>query len=204
VKIKNRKLKITDFTLIELLIVIGVSVMLIAILVTFNRNSDKNIILINERAKLVQAITTAKSLSIQTFVKDSFAGGNFRTCGYGVHFEGSGYFVFRDTPLPDPINSPCVDSNNQYTGDKKFIGQQFEMIINQDNPEQFMFPLDKKVEFVSLPGGQPIFDVVFIPPEPRVYFYPNISGEAEIVLGLIDNPSRSSVKINSFGRITTQ
>jgi prepilin-type N-terminal cleavage/methylation domain-containing protein len=200
VSVKCRK----GFTLIELLVVIAVSVFLVTTLITFNRSSGKNIIIFNEQARIIDTLTTAKAFSIQTFIEKGPLAGDFKSCAYGVHFEGDRYFVFRDTPLPDPISSPCIDGNNQYAGDKKFSGDPFEMIIYVEDPERFMFRLDDKVEFGNLPGGDQGFDVVFVPPDPKAYFFPESLDEAIIEIKLKDGSHRLGVKITDSGRITTE
>jgi len=193
------------FTLVELVVVLAVSVMLTAILVTFNRGADRHIILINEQARLVQALTSAKVLSLQTFVRAE-ALGNVKTCGYGVHFEDRSYLVFIDSPLPDPLNSSCIDENNQYTGNLKFDGPIEVATVNQEFEVApfLVYSLDPRVVFGDLPGGGRDFDVLFIPPEPTTYFYPAGMENAEIFINQIDGRGGTSVKITRFGQISAQ
>jgi type II secretory pathway pseudopilin PulG len=192
------------FTMIELVVVLGVSVMLTAILVTLNRSGERNIVLFNEQARLVQALTSAKILSLQTFVRVEEAG-NVKTCGYGVHFEDDSYTVFVDSPLPDPLNSSCIDENNQYTGNRRFDGPIEIATTNQDLEATpfLVYSLDPRIEFGSLPGNNASFDVLFVPPEPTTYFFPDGLESAIIPVKLKDESGAINVKITKFGQIST-
>jgi prepilin-type N-terminal cleavage/methylation domain-containing protein len=163
------------FTVIEMLVVISViGLLLTTTMVFYGRAGERQIVLFREQAKILNILSRAKFLSIQTFGKTEPI-----PCGYGVHFEEpQSVILFRD----DAEN--CVQSDNRYSGDTEKV-------------ESFI--LDRAAIFEPLP----LSDVVFIPPNPRVVMTPE-QDQAEIIIKTIDDKGRVSIKINNFGQISTQ
>lgn len=127
--------------MIELLVVIGVMSMLTSMLVVYNRDSERQLVLFKEQAVLTSAILRARGWSIQTLRADASS----PSCGYGVHFSlPDTYTIFRipKTGICDPDD-------------------------NQMNPNGVAVVREE----VVLPSGiilrTNLTDVFFAPPDPR-------------------------------------
>src|SRR3989344_625961 len=150
--LKPKKLGNAGFTIIEILIVIGVIVSLVSILLLYGRNGENQLILFKEQSKLVSTVYRAKSMSIETFSDPS------PPCGYGIHFDlPSSYFIYRDMP---PLTG-CKDSDKKYA-DTGVIDEVVER-----------YTLSPQVSL----GPLPITDVLFIPPDPKTIFQYVLSGD---------------------------
>ena len=79
----------SGFTFIETLVTISVLMILTSIVLLYNRAGEKQIILLREKARLVQTILKARSSSINTLITDE------PICGYGVHFESDSYRILK-------------------------------------------------------------------------------------------------------------
>lgn len=178
------------FTLIEILVVISVTLVLSGILIGYSREAGKQLILVNNQAKLVSLIARAKSLSIATFIENTLpsAPGSPITCGYGVHVDtASGeIFIFRDLAVN------CASGDNKFgSGDVKLTGQ------------LDVFKLDSQaIQFAS---DTTLRDIIFIPPDPTVIINGAVSTkEAAISIEIKGGSSKSTVKVNNAGRISTK
>lgn len=164
------------FTLIEIMVTLGVTLVLTSILIVYSRVGERQIILWKDQAKIVGVLLKAKSLALQ-FRKET---GQSMPCGYGVHFAQDNSFVlFKD------MAEICSESDNAYSGDSENVENYF---------------LDGSLEFSDLG----VSDVLFIPPEPTVAFNPAIGDEAIITLKIKDTSSSAIIKITNAGQITTQ
>jgi len=175
------------FTIIEIIIVMGISMILLTIIISFTSSSDKYVTLFSDQSKLVAAITRAKSLSIQTFISDI---ATEKVCGYGVYFPGistKDFIFFKDAP--EFPATECIE-NNVYTGNKRFDPAE---ATGEDS-------LSESIKFQSLP----LDSVLFIPPEPKTVIMPGSPPEALIVLSTEDDSAQAAVKVTSVGQITTQ
>lgn len=146
--IKNFKLKIKNcrkkgFTLIEMLVVIGVLSLISAILIVYIRSGSRQIILFREQAQIVSILARAKYLAISTFGRTGVP------CGYGVHFEQPRIFIiFKD------IAEDCQTSDRKYSGPEEIYES---------------FQIDNTLIFETLT----ISDILFIPPDPSVIITPD-------------------------------
>jgi len=130
------------FTIIEMIVIIGILSLLSAILVVYIRAGENQIILFKEQAKIIGILSRAKSLGISTFGRAGVP------CGYGVHFETSGSFlIFKD------LSGDCSDSDQKYSGSDEFYES---------------FQLNPAVKFDTLT----LSDVLFIPPDPSIVITP--------------------------------
>jgi prepilin-type N-terminal cleavage/methylation domain-containing protein len=163
------------FTVIEMLVVISVvGLLLTTTMIFYGRAGERQIVLFREQAKILNILSRAKFLSIQTFGKMEPV-----PCGYGVHFEEpQSVILFRD----DAEN--CSQADRRYSGEAEKV-------------ESFI--LDRAVIFEPLP----LSDVVFIPPNPRVVMTPE-QDQATLTIKTTDDKGRLSIKINNFGQISTQ
>lgn len=178
------------FTLIEMLVIISVTIILSAILIGYSREAGRQLLLVNNQAKLVSLIARAKSLSTSTFLQDPLPAGpsDPKTCGYGAHLAGvSGeIFIFRDMAVD------CSLSDNKYTSsDTRLAGE-----LN-------VFKLDAKV--VQFASDNTFNDIIFIPPDPTIVINSDVSvQEAVISIETKDGFGKVVVKVNNAGRISTK
>jgi prepilin-type N-terminal cleavage/methylation domain-containing protein len=145
--IKNYKFKIKDntdrgFTIIEMLVIIGIISLISAILIVYIRAGGRQIVLFREQAKLVSVLARAKYLAISTFGREGVP------CGYGVHFTSPRTFlIFKD------LADNCQSSDQKYSGSLE---------------TQESFELDSLLEFETLTFS----DILFIPPDPSIVINP--------------------------------
>src|SRR3989338_1565423 len=97
--------KNSGVTVIELLVTISVLAMLSAIVITYSRSGERQIALLRDQARVINAILRSKVLATQTYVTEE------EFCGYGIHFSASGDFIiFKDLALD------CSLSDQRYSG----------------------------------------------------------------------------------------
>lgn len=169
------------FTLIELVVVMGILSLLSASLITYSRSGEKQIIFFKEQSVLTALIFQAKNLAISTYGRD-----NANSCGYGIHFVLSSdpqkpqeVVIFSDK---SSLVDGCAGADGKYGSGEDFEGGK---II-----------LDSKVKIANSPA-----DFIFIPPEPTVY----PQAKVDIRLELVDDPGKSAtISISSAGQITVQ
>ncbi|HEY4499943.1 MAG TPA: prepilin-type N-terminal cleavage/methylation domain-containing protein [Candidatus Paceibacterota bacterium] len=136
-------MKQAGFTLVEVLVTLSITLILTTVMITYSRSGEQQILLFKEQAKIINVISRAKSLALQTFQ----SGANF--CGYGVHFNADGTFIlFRD------VANDCAASDNVYSGPAEQVES---------------YKLDARVRFSQVG----FFDIIFIPPDPQVRLNPD-------------------------------
>ena len=188
-KIKNNK----GFTIVVLIVTFSVITILASYMILYNKTNKSQIILSLEQAKLVDAINTAKSLTLATYVE------NNSSCGYGVYINylNNSYEIFKYGQPPQTdckaIASSSIDlSNSSYTK------------IKTTN-------LPKEVVFDNLKNNK--LDVIFfIPPDPKTLIWrddfqnpitendPNY--EANIYLKTKGGFMSKTIKVNVMGQIS--
>lgn len=162
------------FTVIEMIVIIGILSLLSAILVVYIRAGENQIVLFREQAKVIGILSRAKSLGISTFGRAGVP------CGYGVHFEMSGTFlIFKD------LASNCQASDQKYSGSA-------ELLPNES------FQLNPAVKFETLT----LSDILFIPPDPLVVITPP-QDQATIIIKPVGAENSATIRINSAGQIST-
>ena len=170
------------FTTIELLVNISLVLLLSGLVITYNRIGERQIIFIKERAKFVDTLYKAKSLSVQTF-SDTVT-----PCGFGVEIANDlrEYILFRD--LPNDDNGECSSADNSYLSRS-----------NEDELIERNF-LEEGIEF-NVPGIQP-YSIVFIPPDPDVVISSLGDPRREIRITMKDeHDSESTIIVTKFGQI---
>lgn len=177
-------MKKAGFTIIEMIVVIAVSSLLIATLISYKRNAGRQIILFREQAKLLGILSRARALAIEVFFQD----GVNVPCGYGVFFSPPrSYRIFQDLTV---ALDDCSLADSAFTGDPN----------DPNNPELFeAFELDPAVEF----GSITLTEIIFIPPDPIVIITP-VQNQATIAIRLVGGSNSVSLKVNSVGQISVQ
>lgn len=171
------------FTLIELVVVIGVIALLTSILIIGLGGSRVKFNLMVERAHIVEAITRAKSLAIQTFLENPDPT-EPQTCGYGVRFDyvGDGvnyfgdntYFIYRDVEVIDPdTGNPDQCKGSHFRNDKDdFTPEDGDAMV-----QLFALPSRYVTFFFDNQGignNVPLKGIVFFPPDPNVRFITDV------------------------------
>lgn len=193
------------FSLVELIVVISIVVIFTTILIVYNRSSDNQIIFFNSESLVFNSLLRVKTLAIETFQPTQAAPGipNEVICGWGVHFEDrssdeDSFTIFKDLDVSGS-KTPCETSGSGYgVYNNSSSGESFES-----------FEIDPAVEIICvyLSGGECStsagnLDLMFVPPDPRVYFAHDLEAdEAVIVLGLSDKSRCSEIRITASGQV---
>lgn len=175
-KARSYRLKAdSGFTIIEMLVVLGILVLLTSTLVLYNRTGERHITVLREQARLIGTILRAKSFAINTYALNEPA------CGYGVHVADRGYFIYRDRA------ADCRTSDHAY-GDRS------------DAPVPGTeAALDQAVRFAE--GG--ITDIMFLPPDPQTYLDGGTGlDEGKITIETADGASHADIIISNAGQIS--
>ncbi|MCR4261079.1 MAG: prepilin-type N-terminal cleavage/methylation domain-containing protein [Candidatus Colwellbacteria bacterium] len=160
------------FTLIEVVVVMGVMAVLSSMMLGYGQRNNKQILLVTSQAKIASIFSRAKFLSIQSFF--NLAGTNEYVCAYGVLITYPDTIsIFKsvsddDTPCPGPRDLSDTDYIEEYSEDR---GQIFVPLSGELNQVQLS---DKGGVELCRGGGdcdsgaEDYF--IFIPPEPIVKF----------------------------------
>lgn len=170
------------FSLVEILIVIGIITVLSLMAILYSHTGERQIALFQEQMRVLNVISRAKSLSVNTFNKPDVP------CGFGVHFDKSdnSFRIFKE----QAVQQNCSDVDFKYSG------------ASEDFEGKFVLDPKKAIIFDTLAFD----DIIFYPPEPTVIISPNFFQD-EAIIGLkISGSSQPSViiKVNKLGMITTQ
>lgn len=167
------------FTLIEVVIVIGITAFLSALLLTYNRSSDIQIVLSVERAKVVGFLNRAKVFALER----NLAKGGENVCAFGVNFNKSEgkMTLFRTVPRTDGSCHPALGE--------------------VESAEVENLTLDRRVEFRSFTCTLPAtcatsYDAAFEPP------YLVTHNPGSIVLGITGRADTATVEVGEGGTIT--
>lgn len=191
----RQKIKCTPgFTLIELMVTIGLTVILTSMLVLYNRTGERQLSLFAERAKILGVITQAKALSVQTLAEAN------SPCGYGVYINPASkeYLLFRNGADKDScraIKDQVIINQQQYTPNPP--GAPRDTVVGN------VHTLSNGVRFKA---GVPM-TILFIPPDPTTLFDPstavNANGELTVTVETDDSQAMpATITINDFGQIT--
>ena len=166
------------FTLLEMMMVLGLVIIFATITVVYNRNIGRQIVVSREHAKVLSMLIKARSAGF-TIPKSPTQS----ICGYGVHVDATSrtLIFFKDLGI---MGSPCAGSANHVYDDP---GEKIEQVI-----------LDPSVTMTST-----MTNIVFIPPFGDVL----IDNTDTIMNGTITVTSVSAgvskaVKVNSYGQVT--
>jgi prepilin-type N-terminal cleavage/methylation domain-containing protein len=169
------------FSIIEMLVVLGILTLLSSVLLVYNRAGEGQIVLLREQARLISTVIRAKSLALTMLVEDTPA------CGYGVHIDfstgsvGSRYFIYRDRAIN------CRTSDRIYAAASDEIIPESEVIL----PKQVLF------------GDVGVRDIMFVPPEPQAFLDGSQAlTEADIVIQTADGKTKAAITVTNAGQIS--
>jgi len=181
------------FTLIELLVVIAVTVMLSSYLVSYNRSSQRQIILYVEQQKIANLIFKAKSLAIESFIKTEE--GN---CGYGlaVNYSARNYSIFyyaTSTVSDQPKLVQCSEIKKN--------GANLDQIRTLSDTTS----LNSNLVFKSPEPTDALYYVLFVPPDPQTIIVDKngdlLSDPGTIYLQTGDGSAQAVVTVNLAGQV---
>ncbi len=173
------KFKSRAFTLIEMLVTLGIITALSAMILVYSRKSETVSNLIREGDHIAFELRRAQSQAMMMLQQGS---DSEQICGWGIYVDQTPqeqFLLFKDLCLP-----------GQSIGNEKY------------DP-------DEEVETITLLNGVEIFQsnissIAFIPPEPRIKFYPDLNDgtNASIKIQLKNQPGAYyEIQISEAGQI---
>lgn len=171
------------FTLIEVLVVISVTALLGALVITSSKAGERQIALTIETQKLASVLSRAKSLALATY-----ADVNPNRCGYGVLVDGAAktysLFAYQE---PNPPNCASLSS----------IPPDFRAILST-------YRLDSRVTFENAADSLSI--VLFVPPNPATLLSADdgatfTATALKVHLVTSDGVARRAITVTPFGQI---
>ena len=164
-EIKNFKLK-KGFTFVEMMVSIGIITLLSIMVLAYNRRAETINNLLRSANKLVFELQRIQNQAMLVYQKEGEEGSSSDTiCGWGMYFGDAlpteKVFSFVDL---------CQNQDHKYTSE------------------------EEKREIINLMKNTEIFEtnvnsIVFVPPEPRVYFDPPLVNFASIKIKLENQTS---------------
>lgn len=179
------------FTLIEILVTVGIVALLAGMVVIYGRQGDVYAALGRATDRTILDINEAKSMAL--FPKPLPANPSQIPCGYGIYFPkaaalGSSYYII------------YADINREGTGECKNDGRtagDVDLSRTTINPPIF-------ISGISSPND---LDILFTPPDPEVFIlYPpaaSSQNEATVNLAARGASATRSIKINKFGGVSS-
>lgn len=180
------------FTLIELIVVIGVIAILSAILAGYSRQAGRQLLLVTTQANLLSLFSRAKFLSIETFFEEQASmGAERKICAYGVNIDtrAGEVFIFQDRA---PGASECPGNNIYDSGnDAKLAGDLNVVKLNTDR--------------LRFGGGTNLQEVVFIPPDPDTVINGSTGvNSASLQVESVDGFGSFSITVDNAGQIKAE
>lgn len=169
------------FTLLEMMIVLGLVIVLTTATAVYNKGIGRQIVVAREHAKVLGILIKARSAGFTIPKTDPLVE---VVCGYGVHVDPPTRTLvfFKDLGV---VGASCgTSANNRYDGADERIEQ---------------IGLDSSVTMAS----PDMSDVVFIPPFGKVVIdNSDTKTRATITINGVSTDMTKKVNINSYGQIT--
>ncbi len=183
------------FMLLELLVVIGITVVLLTIVIGYSRESSRQLALANTQAKMINLVNRAKFLSIETYLREGKSGDK-QICAYGVAVDlaAQEMFIFQDLSSEPASNPRCrTDSslfgnNNDGYDEGERLGGELNEFNLRDAP-------------VAFAEDTTLREVVFIPPDPQTKINKSDSVEANVGVKAREGNGRFTITVNNAGQI---
>jgi Tfp pilus assembly major pilin PilA len=174
--------KVSGFTIIEMLVTVGVLTLLSGILIMYSKSGENASVLLRQGAKVVTDVNRAKNLAVTTATYTNADGETFHPCGYGVYFDSTStpnrYIIYAD------ISNDCRNSDHtrqsDASSDVESIDLATSIVIDTKNIES----------------------VFFLPPDPTTYFNPSDTTEAAITIKNVTG-AKIEIKMSKAGQVST-
>lgn len=151
--ILDSRFKINGFTLVEIIVVVAITTILTGALIVYSRQSERQILLNVEKAKIAQTILRLKSLTLSSYTKPPTSP---PPCSYGfyVDYTREVYGLFEYVPPEGCENILTVTAID--------TGPNFFREIESST-------LDKSLDFNI--GPSRIGYLIFVPPDPKLILF---------------------------------
>jgi prepilin-type N-terminal cleavage/methylation domain-containing protein len=176
----------SGFTLIELLVVLTLTVLLASFAVIYSRQSGTQIALYIEAQKMAELVFKAKSLALTAYQNPSLG----HICGFGfaIDYSNREYYLFSYGVPPATGCGAIVDVDSGLIS--PLPGQRYVLSSN----------------LTLQNSSDPLYYVLFIPPNPTTIISNNTSGgHSDVGLGRITlqapNGVEMTIDINTGGQI---
>jgi len=182
-EIKNFKLK-KGFTFVEMMVSIGIITLLSIMVLAYNRRAETINNLVRSANKLVFELQRIQNQAMLVYQKEGEEGGSSeKICGWGMYF-GNALSPEKTEKIFSFVDL-CQNQDHKYTSE------------------------EEKRESINLMKNTEIFEtnvnsIVFVPPEPRVYFNPSDVNFAYIKIKLENQTSLYpyyEIKVTKGGQI---
>jgi Tfp pilus assembly protein FimT len=145
------------FSLLEVVVTIGVMMILSGIMLGYNRTSGRQLALYSSQAKVVGFLNRAKAAALE---KKDLA--NKKVCAFGVRFRDqskpNSMILFADLPSP---NSGCDSNNKIYDGQDEYVS---ELALDEGIEIRDFTPSSGSGGGAGGSNNQNNIDIVFEPP----------------------------------------
>lgn len=177
-----RSNKISGFTIIEMLVTVGVLTLLSGILIMYSKSGENASVLLRQGAKIVTDVNRVKNLAVTTATYTNEAGEIIHPCGYGVYFDNTSqpnrYIVYAD------ISKNCKTSEHKRPTDGSSDVESIDLATS--------ITIDTKT----------IESIFFLPPDPDIYFNPSNISEASISIKNLTG-AKIEIKMSKAGQVST-
>ncbi|MEK7510302.1 MAG: prepilin-type N-terminal cleavage/methylation domain-containing protein [Patescibacteria group bacterium] len=179
------------FTVIELLVAIGIIVLISGIVLASVRKGEQSLTLDRAAHKVARDIRKAADLSLRA--EPYTGGGCAGFSGYGIHFDTQNadtkkcYLVYVECGgSPGYQGQRCDGGGGGVDRQKEVLGFEKGVRIREVNPS-------------------PQFNVFFLPPDPTIFIEPGAVAEGTITLELENDPSQTkTITVNKSGMVDLQ
>jgi len=201
------------FTLVEMLVVIGISTLISAAAILYSNVGQNEVALTVETAKIAQLVLQARELALDTYTGTVTS--TTRPCGYGVHFDFNSnpqtYSLFAYMVPNDIIPCPSVATVVSTTILTFGLGGNTSAYA----PSSWQLPISQGV-VLAIPGtatcNNPMTDVLFYPPAPTTMivlasssngrFSSPSPAESSICLQTTDGKNSTTITVNPEGQVS--
>ena len=207
------------FTLIEMLVVIGITTLLSVVAIGYSKAGQNEVALTVETSKVAELILQAKALAINTYGGTS--DGNTRICAFGVHFEVAdqtnvtyslfAYGVDRKSQshCPSVASTTAIGLNGTLANGQNGIG-----LIQPYEPSSWNIPVAQgvKIDYQAALPADALTDVMFFPPDPATLISRNdptgYNGDfmpspqtSYIYLSTVDGLNKTVISVSPDGQV---
>lgn len=186
---KPIKSKEGGFTLLEILVVVGITVVLTSMVAGYSREGGRQLALVATETKMLNLLSRAKFLSVETFFGGERSGQQ-RICAYGVRVDTSQQemFIFQD--ISSEGKCPPTVGRDTYDEGERLTGELNEVKLGNTS--------------VVFAGDTDLKEAIFIPPDPQTKIKrtddSNVE-EAKLSVKIKEGAGSFVITVNKYGQI---